>query len=110
MSNLSDTKRRLLERWNNPQYSKPALRRIDIGGGSGLRCLNNFSIEFRYPIFQMTPTQLDLIILLEIFLYFHLLILVLRILKLLGTIQEKGILQNTLQLKNQNGLTMIIDQ
>src|SRR5574342_134104 len=50
MSNLSDTKRRLLERWNNPQYSKPALRRIDIGGGSGLRCLNNFSIEFRYPI------------------------------------------------------------
>ena len=50
MQSLSDTKRRLLESWKNARYTKPALRRIEIIGGSGLRCLNNFSIEFRYPI------------------------------------------------------------
>ncbi len=50
MQNLSDTKRRLLERWNNTNYSKPVLRKIAISGEPGLRCLSDFSIEFRYPI------------------------------------------------------------
>lgn len=50
MANLSDIKRRLLERWNDPRYSKAALRRIEIGGGSGIRGLNDFTIDFRYPV------------------------------------------------------------
>lgn len=47
---ISDTKRRLLERWYDARYVKPALRKINIRGGTGLRCLNNLEIEFRYPI------------------------------------------------------------
>jgi len=48
--NLSDTERKLLDRWRSHSYDKPALREILIEGG-GLRILSKgFDIEFPYPV------------------------------------------------------------
>ena len=45
--NLSTTERRLLDRWN--AGVGPSLRSIEITG-SGLRGLQNFTMDFRYPL------------------------------------------------------------
>ena len=49
---LSADETNLLDFWQNPPaaFPRPMLRRIEIGGGTGLRGIDGLFVPFRYPI------------------------------------------------------------
>jgi len=49
---LSNNESRLLHLWDNPpaNLARPQLRKIEIGGGTGLRGIDGLVVPFRYPI------------------------------------------------------------
>jgi len=47
---LSDLKRRLKERWDDPAYTEPALKRVRIHCLTGLRRIKDLEVEFRFPV------------------------------------------------------------